>query len=106
MSADAFHGFFADDVLDSACIAGSVFFVHAKSHKIAAKDFVTAVYGFRHFLARVCESYMTGGVYVDVAVFAQLFHSDADAGLGKLQLAGYINRTDITLSKLEYEDSF
>ena len=90
----------ADHVLNLAGILIGCLWGNPKIHKPLGENGVTLVNFFcdRKTVLQKCD--ISVGIHVDHTVFTKIFHGNADAGLGDLQLVDDIDGTYLTVSFL------
>ena len=96
----------ADHMLDAAGVFHSSLFVHAQEHEPLGQGRMAFIYGFRDLSSGVGQGDKTIAVDDDKTVFPEIFHSYADAGLGKIQFKGDIDGTDVRFAPAEDQDRF
>ena len=92
--------FLADDMLNPASIFNRCFLIHAERHQPFGKKCVPFVYFVRDGLPFFSEANESLRIHLDISIFAQIFHLNADAGLGKFQLVYDVDRADLPLALL------
>ena len=91
MSFDGIKTLGAYDMFHTAGILGCCFGVNAQAYQPAGEELVTFIYFFCDFPAFRCKSDKSLGVNFDIAVDSEIFHGNADTGLGEVQFIGNIN---------------
>ena len=100
------QGGLAEDVLGLAGVLGGGLFVHPQLHEEVGQQTVAAVDPLGNLLARGQKRQIALAVHRNVAVFPQLFHGDADAGLGVAQLIDNVDGAHLALALGEHQDGF
>ena len=104
MLLDFGKAFRADDVFDLAGIFSGHVFIHAQVDEQRAEDAVALINTFGDLAAAFRQMDVIFTVHGDVSVFTQLFHGNADAGLGKVHGSGNIDGMDTLSFEGENED--
>ena len=95
MVLDGPEAFGADHMFNAACILHCCLFIHAKVHEPLGKHGVAFIHGLGDFFSYAAEGDMALVIHEDITVFTQILHGHADAGFGKCQLVGDVDRADI-----------
>lgn len=93
-----------DDMLDPAGVLRGSLSADAQGFQPLGQDPMALIDHFRDLFSRGSQGNVTVFVHADMAAVAEILHGHADAGLGKSQLIGDIDGTDIWLIQTEDQD--
>ena len=106
MLPDFLKALLADHMFDAAGVGGGGFPIDPQKDQPVGQQGVPLIHPLRDFPALVRQQQEIPVGHLHIAVFPQLLHGHADAGLGKAQLHGDIDGTHPALALLEHQDGF